>query len=376
VSAARKAMGEGSEFSAAQLAPLQRLRARFQGGLHGLAACDALAVATQFRRPGSFEPVGDLLGGGPFDLPRGGWSDDTAMALCLAESLLACGGSDVADQRARYLRWQRAGYLSATDQCLGITAASAQALAAEPMATRSAAPRAPGLMNLAEGVGAAPGEPLSRLLPVALYALGQPARLEEWAVASAGVTTDSPITLDAARILAHMLQAALLGASPARVLRHEPERYEADALCAPVARLAASSAVERPGPQGSQALEVLALARWCFASTRSFRAGALQAANLGGDADMVCAVYGQLAGLHYGVDAIPRGWRTALMHADQLTELADRLLREALLPLAEPGGADVVTASDPTAATAASAGRARAKAPAHARAARRGRTRP
>ena len=60
------------------------LRDRFQGALLGLAVGDALAAHTQFRKPGSFAAVGDLLGGGPFDLPRGAWTDDTAMALLLA----------------------------------------------------------------------------------------------------------------------------------------------------------------------------------------------------------------------------------------------------------------------------------------------------
>ena len=72
----------------AALAAARGLRERFQGALLGLAVGDAVAAATQYRRPGRFTPVGDMLGGGPFDLPRGAWSDDTAMALCLAESLL------------------------------------------------------------------------------------------------------------------------------------------------------------------------------------------------------------------------------------------------------------------------------------------------
>ena len=59
--------------------------------------------------PGSFAAVGDMLGGGPFDLPRGAWSDDTAMALCLAESLVARGSFDARDQLERYTRWQREG---------------------------------------------------------------------------------------------------------------------------------------------------------------------------------------------------------------------------------------------------------------------------
>ena len=95
------------------------LRERFQGALVGLAVGDALAAHTQFRKPGSFAAVGDLLGGGPFDQPRGAWTDDTAMALLLAESLLEREGFDAHDQVQRFARWQREGYGSATGQCVG-----------------------------------------------------------------------------------------------------------------------------------------------------------------------------------------------------------------------------------------------------------------
>jgi ADP-ribosylglycohydrolase len=314
---------QGQEFGEAELAPLRSLRERYQGGLQGLAACDALAAATQWRRPGTFTPVGDLLGGGPFDLPRGAWSDDTAQALCLAESLLECRGSDMADQRQRYRRWQLHGHLSATGQCLGISAAMAQALAGEPGAVA------------ATGGPAAPGEALARLLPVVLRAWPEPALLQRWAAESACATTDSRPVIDACRLLASMLQVALLGATAEQVLRHDPLLWADEPLCVPVQALAMSSPAERPVPQGLQALDALAQARWCFASTQGFRAGALQAANLGGDSDLACAIYGQMAGLHYGLGAIPRGWRSALAHHELLVDCADRLLAEALVALAE-----------------------------------------
>jgi hypothetical protein len=74
-------------FSDRDLAPVRELRERFQGAMQGLAVGDALAAATQFRRSGSFAAVGDMLEADPSTSPRGAWSDDTAMALCLAESL-------------------------------------------------------------------------------------------------------------------------------------------------------------------------------------------------------------------------------------------------------------------------------------------------
>jgi hypothetical protein len=106
-----------------------RLRDRYRGLLLGLALGDALAAPAQHRRPGTFMPLGDLVGGGPFELPRGAWTDDTAIALALAESLLANGGFAGRDFVARLARWQRTGEGSATGQCLGITATTARALA-------------------------------------------------------------------------------------------------------------------------------------------------------------------------------------------------------------------------------------------------------
>jgi ADP-ribosylglycohydrolase len=95
-------------------AVVARLRSRFRGALLGLALGDALAAPAQYARAGTFGPVRDLLGGGPYDLPRGAWTDDTALALLLARSLLECRDCDPADQRQRFRRWQLDGEGSAS----------------------------------------------------------------------------------------------------------------------------------------------------------------------------------------------------------------------------------------------------------------------
>ena len=76
-------------------------RNRFRGALLGLAVGDAVGTTVEFKPPGTFEPVTDMVGGGPFGLPPGAWTDDTSMALCLAESLVACQGFDPVDQLQR-----------------------------------------------------------------------------------------------------------------------------------------------------------------------------------------------------------------------------------------------------------------------------------
>ena len=99
------------------------LRDRYRGALLGLAGGDALGTALEFKAPGTFKPVTDMSGGGPLGLQAGQWTDDTAMALCLAESLIEKRSFDPKDQMDRYCRWWKEGYLSCTGTCfdIGIT---------------------------------------------------------------------------------------------------------------------------------------------------------------------------------------------------------------------------------------------------------------
>lgn len=318
-----------ADLSEQELAPVRGLRERFQGTMLGLAVGDALAAATQYRRPGSFTLIGDLLGGGPFDLPRGAWSDDTAMALCLAESLAECERFDVNDQLERYSRWQREGYLSATGLCLGVTAATARALAA--------APWRPPPLAAAQVCAALDPEPLSRVAPVVLHGYAEPEEAVARAADAARVTCESPRVLDACRLLAAMLHAALRGEPRERVLAPDAGLYGARSLHAEVAAIAARryGPDYTPPPADGGALAALDLARWCLAGTGSFREGALRAANLGGDSDVIATVYGQVAGAHYGVAAIPAAWRQALAQGELIGELGDRLLRSALIRIGE-----------------------------------------
>lgn len=92
----------------------------YRGSLLGLAVGDALGTTLEFEHPGSFTPITDMVGGGPFGLKPGQWTDDTSMALRLAESLIECRGCDPVDQLRRYCRWYREGNLSSTGSCFDI----------------------------------------------------------------------------------------------------------------------------------------------------------------------------------------------------------------------------------------------------------------
>ena len=104
-------------------------RDRFLGCLLGLATGDALGTTLEFERPGTFQPIDDMIGGGPFRLEPGQWTDDTSMALCLATSLVESGGFDALDQMRRYVRWWKEGYLSSNGLCFDIGNTTRDALA-------------------------------------------------------------------------------------------------------------------------------------------------------------------------------------------------------------------------------------------------------
>jgi len=293
------------------LSAARGVRERFLGALLGLAVGDAVAAATQYRRPGRFAPVGDLLGGGPFDLPRGAWSDDTAMALCLAESLTECERFDPHDQVARYLRWQQEGHLSSTGECLGITAGTARALARAQWRRQAfSGSHDPEMLD---------PEALSRVAPVVMYFFADPQLAEQQAAEAARTTSQAPAVLASCRTLARALHAALSGQPRSAVLAQAPGH----ARSAPVAATA-----------GASAPEALAAAVEVFADTRNFRDAVLAAANLGGNSDVIAAVTGALAGAHYTASSIPTLWRNSLMKRQLIEGFADRLLAHALTELA------------------------------------------
>ena len=282
------------------LTALRGLRARFLGTLLGLAVGDGLSAANSDERT------------------PGHWTDDTAMALCLAESLLESSGFDPQDQWLRYARWQRDGHMSASGQCLGLTAATAQALAH---------PRSPAALEQAASTEAAP---LSRVAPAVLFYFAERSTAIVQAQAAAQFSDASPLVRDACGVLAAMLHAALCGEPLEQVLHPVAVLSGARALDARVAAVAATDPMQFPRTAEQPALRVLSSARWALANGGNFRTGALLAVRVGEDADVIGAVYGQLAGALYGQNAIPATWLASLARRPLIEALAERLLTRAL----------------------------------------------
>ena len=287
---------------AADRTVIERWRSRMRGAFVGLALGEALAAPTQWQRGPIVPPVTDLLGGGPFDLPRGAWGDDTALAVCLAESLLACRACDVADQRQRFERWLREGVPSATGECVGVSAGTARALGASGwVASQSSS----------QGTAGASDGPdcISRLVPLVMWSAGRPERLACYLRPVLTVTAQEWITWQVAEAVSGTLLRALQGQPWVSVLSGAPDpKWSAHA-------------VAQAWQQSWGAL--------CAGG--DWKTRVLRAVNAGGHADVAAAVTGAIAGAVVGEEGIPWVWREALVDAAQIAHLADRLLAEVLL---------------------------------------------
>lgn len=303
-------------------------RDRFRGALLGLATGDVLGVPLEFKPPGTFEPVREIIGGGPFGLGPGEWTDDTSMALCLAESLLEKGRFDPIDQLERYCAWASHGHLSSIGRCFDIGSTVSQALA-----NFRATGRADAGMTHERSAG---NGSIMRLAPVPMFYWADPAEAVAKSGASSITTHAHPETVDACRYFGGLLWGALHGVSKAELLGEcdsPVPGYQADAPLVPAIEAIANGSYKHKQPPAivgsGYVVDSLEAALWAFYRSDSFEEGCRLAVNLGNDADTTGAVYGQLAGAFYGESGIPARWREKLVHRDWLEGFAERLYAHA-----------------------------------------------
>lgn len=300
---------------------------RFSGSLFGLAVGDALGTTLEFKSPGTFRPIDDMVGGGPFGLKPGQWTDDTSMALCLAESLVECQGFDADDQMRRYRRWYREGYLSSTGRCFDI--GNTVRAAIERFET-TGDPIAGSTDAYSAGNGS-----IMRLAPIPLYYADKPMEAIQYAAESSRTTHGAIEAVDACRFLTALILGALKGYGKDELLAADfwerAEWGEQSPLTPKIAAIAKGSYKDNEPPtiKGSgYVVASLEAGLWAFNKADTYKEGALLAVNLGDDADTTGAVYGQLAGAFYGLDGIPKSWVETIAYRPLIEELAGRLYVE------------------------------------------------
>lgn len=273
---------------------------RFRGALLGLAVGDALGAQVEFMERDTFPPVTGMAGGGFWRLKPGEWTDDTAMAMALAVSLVRKGWNPY-DQIERLWAWRERGEYSSNGACFDIGSTTIAGLLL--------------YRKTGDPLGALDSEELSgngslvRIAPVAMrYAFRHREIVADKCAESSRTTHGSYIC---------RFQCAWLGKLLAGLLRGE--------------RLKPKDAqefweIERDEiKSGGYVTDTLDAALWSVYRTDNFRDAVLTAVNLGDDADSVGAVAGQLAGAYYGAAAIPADWLEVLARRAELANLADSL---------------------------------------------------
>lgn len=289
---------------------------RVRGSLLGLACGDALGTTVEFRRRDTFALQTELTGGGAFNVKPGEWTDDTAMALCLAESLIERGAFDPRDQLTGYLKWFETGHQACQGQCIDIGNATRSALrrfastktdyagSDDPFKSGNG-----GIMRLAPAVLAAADLKSARVL----------------SVNSSRTTHASADCLDGADLLGGVLWRLVEGEPLAEVLANLPVIQERGM---PVGRITHGFFRELFRDRVSSSgyvIDTLEAALWCCHQVSSAEEAIVLAANLGDDADTVAAVTGQIAGAAWGASALPQRWLDTLAWREHITGYADAL---------------------------------------------------
>jgi len=285
-----------------------------RGALMGLAVGDAIGTTLEFM-PRDKARVDDMIGGGPFSLKPGEWTDDTSMALCLAETYIESNKCDITLFRKKLLNWYKNGTNSSNGVCFDIGNTTRYALEQfvlhGPTWMGNTSPETAG--NAA----------LIRHAPTAIFR--RKSFIDGWrdAILQSEATHCAAESIDSCRFFNVMLHYIFNGYS-------KSESF-APHLMGSTLRVLIINAGEYKEKHRDQirssgyVIDTLEAALWAVWHTDNFKDAILLAANLADDADSVAATAGQLAGALYGLSGIPQEWVNKIVDKDRILALAEKL---------------------------------------------------
>lgn len=294
-------------------------RDRVLGALIGLAVGDALGTTLEFKQRDTYDHLVDMIGGGPFRLPVGYWTDDTSMALCLAESLIHQDTNlNKKDLLTRFSNWYNYGYNSSLSYCfdIGITTRDAIDNFDEHGIVEN------NLSDRYAGNGS-----IMRLAPAVMRHWNDLSKAIEIAIEQGKTTHASELAIGCCELLAKILVNAFTATDKYDAITVEINNDWPSQVAA--IRAGAVQKIRDQIRSSGFCVHTLEAAIWAFVNTDNFRECVLAAVNLGDDADTVGAVAGQIAGAYYGMSQIPPEWLDKLYNRDYIISLAERLYRDA-----------------------------------------------
>ncbi len=269
---------------------------RFRGMFWGLVVGDCLGSPIQFSDKDRHVHVTDMLPCDFFHTPPGYWTDDSSMAFCVADSVVRCAGYDLKDIAKTFAKWYREGYWSSLPDAFDVGGATMIAI------------RGIESGRLQNGDEDSQGNgSIMRLAPSYILNYGNPVRTILHEVSD--LTHQSKRVYGVVDLMADICDEHMQGHRTVIQSTYET-REEVD--------------------NSGWAVSTLQAALWAFQTTETFEDVMIAAVNLGGDADSIGAVYGQIAGAYYGIDAIPPRWLNAIKDREKVNELIESFLKVAV----------------------------------------------
>lgn len=310
---------------------MSALYSPYRALLLGFATGDALGVPVEFKSRKELivnGKVEDMIGYGTYNLPPGIWSDDSALALCLAEMLT--GEYDLRKLASFFIAWLDQAWWTAHGVVFDVGNATQEAIGRLRMGVPPTEAGVSGENQNGNGS-------LMRIFPLIFWLKGKSPETKFAAVKEVSSLTHRHIRAVLACHYATEFALLLLdGQSPREAytaMQHNTKMFWA-MQGAPVEeireyeRLLKGDIAEIPEPQirsSGYVVDTLEAAIWCLLTTESYPEAVLKAVNLGHDTDTTACVTGALAGLVYGAAAIPEKWLQKLAKRTEIEQLADRL---------------------------------------------------
>jgi ADP-ribosyl-[dinitrogen reductase] hydrolase len=300
---------------------------RIVGMIVGLAAGDALGSPLEFMSRSQIEikhgHVAKMIGGGWLGLRPGGWTDDTAMMLCLLGSLLEKGAFDQQDVARRYVEWYRTRPVAIGN----VVRATLTLMDDEGVPVGEASRRA----HEGSGGQSADNDTVMRCAPLAAWYVSDARRLMEASFLDARITNWDIQAASGSALLNLVLSALLRGGKKADAFAWAEESMLANEFGLYTNVPDVSFLAERDlKPSSESAVDTLTAAFWCFHGAASFEEALVRAVNLGGEAGTVGAITGALSGARWGYQKIPPAWAQVLQDRGLVLGQAKRLAAHAV----------------------------------------------
>ena len=266
---------------------------RFKGMFWGLVAGDCLGSPIQFTGKNAHPHITEMVPCENFGTPPGYWTDDSSMAFCVAESFIRLGRYDLADIAGNFVRWYEQGFWSSLPHAFDIGASTSRAIRSIKH----------GSLRNGEEISQGNGS-IMRLAPSYIWNYGNADNRILHEISD--LTHSSGKVRETVDLMARICDEHMRGkrTDVRSVYRTRDE------VC-----------------NTGWAVSSLQAALWAFETTSNFEEGLIAAVNLGGDADSIGAVFGQIAGAYYGFDGIPERWLAAVKDRQKIDELIEGLIR-------------------------------------------------